>query len=171
LENTVELRKAIARGAEQPAAGSHIILRLVGGEPATRALRLLKAHSGRPADGRPIIVALVLAADTEVPEVVPDREMRFGDVAIDFGARVVTRAGQAVELTPRQFDLLAALVRSDGQALTRQQLIRHAWPDAGDSGARTVDTHIWHLRHRLESDAAAPRYIVTVKKVGYRFQR
>jgi two-component system KDP operon response regulator KdpE len=96
--------------------------------------------------------------------------VRFGDVAVDLAARAVTRSGEPVTLTPRQFDLLAALVRSGGRAMSRRELIDVAWPDANGSGARTIDTHIWHLRHRLEHDAAAPRHIMTVKKMGYRFQ-
>jgi DNA-binding response OmpR family regulator len=172
----VELQKAGKR-RQEGAAESQIILRLVGGESATRALRLLKAHQAPTSNGRPIVVALVLPSEATasaipmVPDTARPREERFGDVIVDFGARVVIRAGAPVELTPRQFDLLAALVRSDGQALNRRELIQHAWPDADGSGARTVDTHIWHLRHRLEVDPTTPKHIVTVKKIGYRFQK
>jgi DNA-binding response OmpR family regulator len=169
------------RGTVQPstmrkAANSNITLRLIGGAPATRALRLLRSHQTQSADRsrRPIVIALVLpsedgaAAATAAPDL--ERVVRFGEIAVDLAARAVTRAGTVVTLTPRQFDLLAALVRSGGRAMSRRELIDVAWPDANGSGARTIDTHIWHLRHRLEQDAAAPRHIVTVKKMGYRFQ-
>lgn len=160
------------------AANSNITLRLIGGAPATRALRLLRSHQTQPADRnrRPIVIALVLPTQEDGVAVAaaatPDvgRVVRFGDVTVDLAARSVQRSGESVTLTPRQFDLLAALVRSGGRAMSRRELIDLAWPDANGSGARTIDTHIWHLRHRLEQDAAAPRHIMTVKKMGYRFQ-
>jgi DNA-binding response OmpR family regulator len=157
------------------AANSNITLRLIGGAPATRALRLLRSHQTLPGDraNRPVVIALVLPANGDAPESVTTevgRLVRFGDVTVDLAARAVSRSGEAVTLTPRQFDLLAALVRSGGRAMSRRELIDVAWPDANGSGARTIDTHIWHLRHRLERDAAAPRHIMTVKKMGYRFQ-
>ena len=161
------------------AANSNITLRLIGGAPATRALRLLRSLEKRPADSsqRPVVIALVLPTNEDgavvtAESMAPDvgRVVQFGDVTVDLAARAVTRAGEAVTLTPRQFDLLAALVRSGGRAMSRRELIDVAWPDANGSGARTIDTHIWHLRHRLEHDAAAPRHIMTVKKMGYRFQ-
>jgi DNA-binding response OmpR family regulator len=163
------------------AANSSITLRLIGGDRATRALRLLRSHGTQPADrnGRPVVIALVLptqddgaavaaAATASTPDV--GRVVRFGEVTVDLAARSVARSGESVTLTPRQFDLLAALVRSGGRAMSRRELIDLAWPDANGSGARTIDTHIWHLRHRLEQDAAAPKHIMTVKKMGYRFQ-
>jgi DNA-binding response OmpR family regulator len=156
------------------AANSNITLRLIGGAPATRALRLLRSHQTQPADRnrRPIVIALVLPTQDDGATVAPDvgRVVRFGEITVDLAARSVVRAGEAVTLTPRQFDLLAALVRSGGRAMSRRELIDLAWPDANGSGARTIDTHIWHLRHRLEQDAAVPRHIMTVKKMGYRFQ-
>jgi DNA-binding response OmpR family regulator len=156
------------------AANSNITLRLIGGAPATRALRLLRSHQ-LPTDpgNRPIVIALVLPTNEDASESITTdvgRLVRFGDVTVDLAARAVSRNGEPVTLTPRQFDLLAALVRSNGRAMSRRELIDVAWPDANGSGARTIDTHIWHLRHRLERDAAAPRHIMTVKKMGYRFQ-
>lgn len=164
------------------AANSNITLRLIGGANATRALRLLRSLEKRPNDSssRSVVLALVLptngdgATTADVESLAPasdiGRLVQFGDVTVDLAARAVTRLGEPVTLTPRQFDLLAALVRSNGRAMSRRELIDVAWPDANGSGARTIDTHIWHLRHRLERDAAAPRHIMTVKKMGYRFQ-
>jgi DNA-binding response OmpR family regulator len=168
------------------AANSNITLRLIGGAPATRALHLLRSHQTLPADRdtRPVVIALVLPTNgdatagvdsfvesmTMAPTNDVGRLVQFGDVTVDLAARAVTRLGEPVTLTPRQFDLLAALVRSGGRAMSRRELIDVAWPDANGSGARTIDTHIWHLRHRLERDAAVPRHIMTVKKMGYRFQ-
>jgi DNA-binding response OmpR family regulator len=155
------------------AANSNITLRLIGGAPATRALRLLRSLEKQPTDpaSRPVVIALVLPTNGEAAETTDvGRLVQFGEVTVDLAARAVSRAGEPVTLTPRQFDLLAALVRSGGRAMSRRELIDVAWPDANGSGARTIDTHIWHLRHRLERDAAAPRHIMTVKKMGYRFQ-
>jgi two-component system, OmpR family, alkaline phosphatase synthesis response regulator PhoP len=93
--------------------------------------------------------------------------MRFGDVEIHFDSRSVTRAGEPIQLRPREFDLLAALARRVGTVVSRRDLLEEVW--AYDEGVqtRTVDTHVVELRRKLESDPANPRHIVTVRKAGY----
>lgn len=93
---------------------------------------------------------------------------RVGDVEIDIGARTVQRGGQPVELAPREFDLLLALIRHRGMVVSRQQLLTEVWGHTGEVITRTVDTHVAELRRKLEPDPATPRYIVTVRKAGYR---
>jgi hypothetical protein len=100
----------------------------------------------------------------------PARES-FGDVEIDVPARVVTRAGDVVALAPMEFDLLLALVRRNGAAATRRELLREVWGTTKAVSLRTVDTHVSNLRRKLEADAAHPRHVLTVKKVGYRLKR
>lgn len=94
----------------------------------------------------------------------------FGDVTIDEGAQRVTRAGEAVDLTHREFTLLMALVRRRGAVLTRQELLRLAWGHRSMVMTRTVDTHIAELRRKLEQDPADPRHIMTIRKKGYLLQ-
>jgi len=95
---------------------------------------------------------------------------RFGDVEIDVGARTVRRAGERIELTPKEFDLLIALLRRQGRVTSRNELLRAVWGYSAAVVSRTVDTHVAELRRKLEPDATSPRYILTVWKVGYKFQ-
>lgn len=96
---------------------------------------------------------------------------RFGDVAIDLASRSVTRCGHPVELAPKEYDLLVALLRARGAVLTRQQLLGRVWGYADAVVSRTVDTHVLELRRKLEADPAAPRHLLTARKVGYRLAR
>ena len=98
----------------------------------------------------------------------PDR-VACGDLVIEVGARRVTRRGREVALRPREFDLLAALVRRRGDLVSRVELLRDVWGYDTSVVSRTVDTHIAELRRKLESDPGSPRHILTVLKGGYRF--
>ena len=115
-------------------------------------------------------VAALLRRTTrgEAPET--SRE-RFGDVEIDLRTRTVTRQGEAVLLTPMEFDLLVALVRRNGAIASRLDLLREVWGHSAAVLTRTVDTHVAELRRKLEADPAAPRHILTVRKAGYRLAR
>jgi two-component system, OmpR family, alkaline phosphatase synthesis response regulator PhoP len=100
-----------------------------------------------------------------------DRVIAFGDARVDFKARQATRNGRPVPLRPKEFELLAALARREGQVVTRNELLREVWGYDPDVVSRTVDTHIAELRRKLERDAAHPVHIVTILKTGYRFTR
>jgi two-component system alkaline phosphatase synthesis response regulator PhoP len=95
----------------------------------------------------------------------------FGDVDVDAERRLVLRSGNEVSLTPRAFELLVALLSSDDKPLTRQHLLRTVWGYDASVTTRTVDAHIAELRRKLERDAAQPRHILTVHRVGYRFRQ
>jgi two-component system, OmpR family, alkaline phosphatase synthesis response regulator PhoP len=95
---------------------------------------------------------------------------RFGDVVVDPPGQKVTRMGEEVPLTHREFTLLMALVQRTGLVVTRQELLREVWGHRNQVLSRTVDTHIAELRRKLEDDPAQPRHIVTVRKTGYRLQ-
>jgi len=85
-------------------------------------------------------------------------------------ARTVRRGKERIELTPKEFDLLIALLRRQGRVISRTELLRAVWGYSASVVSRTVDTHVAELRRKLEPDAAAPRHILTVWKVGYKFQ-
>ena len=108
------------------------------------------------------------AATTGAPPT--DDVLRFADVEIQPAARVVTRAGARVALTPREYDLLLAFVRRPGVVHSRVALLRDVWGHAADVMTRTVDIHVAELRRKLEDDSGAPRHFVTVWKAGYRFE-
>ena len=81
----------------------------------------------------------------------------------------MTKSGEAVELSPKEFDLLMALVRRPGQVVTRAELLKDVWGYNATVVSRTIDTHIAELRRKLEPDPSSPRHIMTVWKTGYRF--
>jgi DNA-binding response OmpR family regulator len=95
-------------------------------------------------------------------------EAYLGDLTIDFGARVVRRGLDEISLRPKEFDLLAALVRHRGRVVSRADLLREVWGYAAGTESRTVETHLAALRERLGDDPQNPRYIVTVRRAGYR---
>ena len=99
----------------------------------------------------------------------PATELRGGDVVLNLDRRSVQVAEQLVELTPTEFELLAALMRNVGRPLSRSQLLDATQGDAYVGYERTIDAHIKNLRRKLESDPANPQYILTVFGFGYKF--
>ena len=93
----------------------------------------------------------------------------FGDVSIDPASRAVTRAGEAVNLTPKAYELMMALIKRKGAVATRVELLREVWDHRAIVLTRTVDSHMAELRKKLEHDPADPKHFITIWKVGYRF--
>jgi DNA-binding response OmpR family regulator len=94
---------------------------------------------------------------------------RFGDAEVDFGRCELRRAGKAVELTALEFKLLAAFARSGGKVLSRDQLLDLVWGHGTFVTDRVVDNHVVTLRKKVEPEPSEPRYIVSVRGLGYRF--
>jgi DNA-binding response OmpR family regulator len=94
---------------------------------------------------------------------------KFGDVEMDPRTREVRRDGQLIELTATEFDVLEALVLARGQVLSRQQIFERVWGPNHHGTPRTIDNFMAQLRSKLEPDPAAPRHLVTVRGIGYRF--
>jgi DNA-binding response OmpR family regulator len=92
-----------------------------------------------------------------------------GDLVVDIEKRKVTLAGNAVELTAKEFDLLALFVRNPGKAYTRQTLLDAVWGYTFEGYDHTVNSHINRLRSKIEEDPSTPRYIQTVWGIGYKF--
>jgi len=92
-----------------------------------------------------------------------------GDVSVDLERRRVTVAGQPVELTVTEFELLVVLARNPGRVFTRLELLDRVQGYAFEGYERTVDAHVKNLRQKIEPDARNPRYILTVYGVGYKF--
>ncbi len=97
------------------------------------------------------------------------RAYRFGDVEVDFTRHEVRRSGRSVDLTSLEFKLLGAFCRNRGRALTREQVLDLAWGHGIAVSERVVDNHVVRLRKVIEPDPATPRYLVSVRGVGYRF--
>ncbi len=92
----------------------------------------------------------------------------FGNMSVDFKSHEVLKAGKKVHLTALEFDLLKFFIEHKGEVVTRDAMLDEAWGDAVVS-PRTIDPHIVHLRQKLEDDPANPQHIVSIRRVGYKF--
>jgi DNA-binding response OmpR family regulator len=93
----------------------------------------------------------------------------FGDVELSFKKYAARKAGQELELSPREFEILRYLIRRRSEIVTRDQLLDEVWGYESSPVTRTVDNHIARLRQKIEQDPSNPQYIVTVHGLGYRF--
>ena len=94
---------------------------------------------------------------------------RFGDVEVDFDRGELRRSGQPLDGTPLEFKLLAAFIERRGRVLSREQLINEAWGRDIFVTDRVVDSHIVNLRRKIEPEPTMPRYLISVRGIGYRF--
>jgi two-component system response regulator RegX3 len=97
-----------------------------------------------------------------------DEVITFGDLRIDFSRRTVTRKNQEVELSRKEFDLLALFATRLGQVVTREVCLDTLWWGLELSDTRTLDTHVKRLRQKIEDDPASPRHLITIRGVGFR---
>lgn len=102
-------------------------------------------------------------------EAAPPDILRSAGVVLDRDRRLVTVTDRRVELTPSEFDLLAALMAAPGRAFSRLELLDRLQGTAFDGYERTIDVHVRNLRTKIEPDPSHPRYVQTVFGIGYRF--
>jgi DNA-binding response OmpR family regulator len=95
-------------------------------------------------------------------------QVQLGNLLIDFTRYEVWRDGTLIPLTPREFDLLAALAEQPGRVFTRLELLEQVFGFDYEGLERTVDTHVMNLRKKIEPDATRPLYVQTVHGRGYR---
>jgi len=106
-----------------------------------------------------------------VSEPPPSEEaLEVGDLTIDPSRRMVTKRGKEIGVTYVEFEILAALASRSGRVLSREELLGQVWGDAEYRDPRTVDVHIRHLREKIERVPKQPKYLFTVRGVGYRFR-
>lgn len=116
-------------------------------------------------------VAAMLRRHAPPIESHPDPDTwRFGAVTVDRATHEVHQGGELIQLRPKEFDLLVALLRREGRIATRAELLDEVWQYEPDVVSRTVDVHILELRRKLELDPANPVHILTVRKSGYRLE-
>ena len=96
-------------------------------------------------------------------------KITFGDVVVDVDKREVTKAGEDVRLTVREFDLLVFLATNPRQVFSRSHLLARVWGDEFSLDAATVTVHVRRLREKVEDDPSTPLHLETVWGVGYRF--
>jgi DNA-binding response OmpR family regulator len=107
---------------------------------------------------------------TTQSQVRPGR-LKFPGLIVDIGRHEVLRDGEAVNLTPTEFDLLALLSASPGRVISRSEMIQKVWGQGADLDLRSVDAHVYRLRRKIEPDGPRPTYIHAVPGIGYRFER
>jgi two-component system, OmpR family, alkaline phosphatase synthesis response regulator PhoP len=115
------------------------------------------------------ILRRVGVAERRKPNANGDR-IRFGDIEVVPSTHTVFRRGYPLELRPKEYELLMSLVRRNGEIVSRLELLRDVWGYDADVVSRTVDTHVAELRRKIEDNPAEPRYIMTVRKTGYRLR-
>jgi DNA-binding response OmpR family regulator len=111
------------------------------------------------------IKAVLRRAAGELPDV-----YRFRDVEVDFSRGELRRAGRPVETTVLEFKLLTTLVRNEGRLLSREQILDAVWGQGTYVVDRVVDNHVLSLRRKIEPDPQRPRYLISVRGMGYRFE-
>lgn len=116
-------------------------------------------------------IRALLRRASDGPAGEPSSIERFGTIELNLRTRSVTKNGDTVALTPKEFDLLAALLARRGAVAPRKELLDEVWGFANtDVVTRTIDIHVAELRRKLEDDPSDPRYLLTVRKVGYRLE-
>ena len=107
------------------------------------------------------------AGEPAAPEAVV---LEAGDVRMNLDTHEATRAGEALDLTVKEFELLRVLLERAGKLVKREELVHEVWDPAWFGSTKTLDVHVSALRKKLGDDPAAPRYIHTVRGVGFRFE-
>lgn len=102
------------------------------------------------------------------PGAAADGQFRFGEIVVDLQQRAVTRGGRHVHLTPLEYRLLSVLVSNAGRVMTAPQLLRAVWGPGHAQSGHYLRIYMGHLRHKLETDPAQPRHLLTETGVGYR---
>jgi two-component system response regulator RegX3 len=150
-----------------------IIMLTARGEEADRVVGLelggddyvVKPFSAREVVAR--IRAVLRRAD--VPEPADEATLEIGDLRLDPARHEVTHRGGTLELSRKEFELLRLLMRNAGSVVTRERLIDEVWDPNWFGSTKTLDVHVSGLRRKLGDDPAAPRYLHTVRGVGFRF--
>ena len=168
-----------------PKVNGYEICRLVRAEKLDMPIIMLTAK-GEESD---VVLGLNLGADDYVTKPFGIKELmaranaflrrkrqgevkvhRFGACVLDAAACVLTRDGEAVKLTPKEYRMLCYLAENAGRALTRDTLLNHVWGYNCFVTPRSVDRCVTTLRNKIEADPRVPRYIVTLRDFGYKFE-
>lgn len=116
------------------------------------------------------LLARIRAALRRSVQSAPEPVIRIGELEVDLARRVVRLGGRELSLTPTEYDLLRLLAANAGKVLTHRQILRQIWGAAYLEQPHILRVNISNLRHKLETDASRPKYILTESGVGYRFR-
>jgi DNA-binding response OmpR family regulator len=136
----------------------------------------LDAVAGLDAGGddyvtKPFRLAELLARVRAQLRRVAPAELNIAGVRVDVGARTAWHGDEELDLSPKEFDLLALLMSRAGQAVRREDIMSQVWDENWFGSTKTLDMHMSWLRRKIGDDAADPQRIVTIRGVGFRFER
>ncbi len=114
--------------------------------------------------------AMLRRAEMQVPKLAMENQLKFGDIEVDIRRHSVTKGGNILGLTPKEFDLLTFLASNRGLVFSRDQLLEKVWGYDYFGNTRTVDVHIRWLREKIENNPNKPKRLVTVRGVGYKLE-
>jgi DNA-binding response OmpR family regulator len=150
-----------------------IIMLTARGEEADRVVGLelgADDYVVKPFSGREVVARIrAVLRRVAAPEPGEDRPLEVGEVRLDPARREVTLDGKALELSRKEFELLHLLMRNAGSVVTRERLIDEVWDPNWFGSTKTLDVHVSGIRRKLDDDPANPRYVHTVRGVGFRF--
>jgi len=150
-----------------------IIMLTARGEEADRVVGLelgADDYVVKPFSGREVVARIrAVLRRVAAPEPGEDRPLEVGEVRLDPARREVTLDGAVLELSRKEFELLHLLMRNAGSVVTRERLIDEVWDPNWFGSTKTLDVHVSGVRRKLGDDSAQPRYLHTVRGVGFRF--
>jgi DNA-binding response OmpR family regulator len=124
----------------------------------------------KPFSAREVVARIraVLRRVEPAPEEAADGAVEIGELRIEPARRTASLAGRPLELSRKEFDVLALLASEAGRVVTRERLLEEVWETTWYGSTKTLDVHVSGLRRKLGDDPAAPRYLHTVRGVGFR---
>ena len=163
----LEVCRQIRRGSTTP-----IIMLTARDEEADKLTGLelgADDYVTKPFKPREVVARVRAVLRRAAPSQPAEEVLRAGDLVLDPARHEVRRGGEAVDLTPTEFRLLEALMRSPGRAYSRLQLLDLVQGEAFEGYERTIDAHVKNLRGKIEPDPSRPTHLLTVYGVGYKF--
>jgi two-component system, OmpR family, response regulator RegX3 len=150
-----------------------IIMLTARGEEADRVVGLelgADDYVVKPFSAREVVARIrAVLRRTEAPEPADERPLEVGEVRLDPARHEATLRGKVLELSRKEFELLQLLMRNAGSVVTRDRLIDEVWDPNWFGSTKTLDVHVSGIRRKLGDDPAQPRYVHTVRGVGFRF--
>jgi len=150
-----------------------IIMLTARGEEADRVVGLelgADDYVVKPFSAREVVARIrAVLRRVESPEPADESPIAIGDVRVDPARRVATLRGDVLDLSRKEFDLLHLLMRNAGSVVTRERLIDEVWDPNWFGSTKTLDVHVSGIRRKLGDEPANPRYVHTVRGVGFRF--
>jgi two-component system response regulator RegX3 len=150
-----------------------IIMLTARGEEADRIVGLelgADDYVVKPFSAREVVARIrAVLRRTESPGQPDEKPIEIGEVRLDQAKREVTKNGQALELSRKEFELLRLLMQNAGSVVTREQAFEEVWDTNWFGSTKTLDVHVSGLRRKLGDDSSEPRFLHTVRGVGFRF--